>query len=270
MSSSVAPLLKSRRKDLGLSVREVLAKLHEHGIDVSDKTLYGWESGHRQPDADTFLVLCQIYEIGSLSNIQKVPSDLSDEAQRIAKSYEKLTDHGKGAVKAILGYEEKALAHHIQQEDEDGKIITMPTSKRNGYGFIEIRVYKQPAAAGLGNYLDEPDYRTEQYPPKVIPSKTDFGVIISGDSMEPKIHDGGTVFVQSMPAIDPGQIGIFILDGKAYCKKLAVDQDNRQIRLVSLNPNYHDILVGEDDSFRTLGRVLGQWTPGYQQDLFGW
>ena len=63
MSSSIAPLLKSKRKDLGLSVREVLAKLHEDGIDVSDKTLYGWESGHRQPDADTFLALCQIYKI---------------------------------------------------------------------------------------------------------------------------------------------------------------------------------------------------------------
>ena len=149
--------------------------------------------------------------------------------------------------------------------------ITLPTSKRNGHGFIEIKVYNQPAAAGLGNYLDEPDYRVEQYPPKVIPSKTDFGVIISGDSMEPKIHDGGTVFVRAMPAIDPGQIGIFVLDGKAFCKKLMVDQANRQIRLVSLNSQYEDIIVNEDsDTFRTLGRVLGQWTPGYKQDLLGW
>lgn len=204
-------------------------------------------------------------------NEKNAPPEFSDEAKKIAKDYDKLTDHGKGAVRAILGYEEKALAHHIQQEDEDGKIITLPTSKRNGHGFIEIKVYNQPAAAGLGNYLDEPDYRVEQYPPKVIPAKTDFGVIISGDSMEPKIHDGGTVFVRAMPAIDPGQIGIFVLDGKAFCKKLMVDQINRQIHLVSLNPEYEDIIVDEDsDAFRTLGRVLGQWTPGYKQDLFGW
>ena len=203
--------------------------------------------------------------------VKNAPSELSEEAKKIAKDFDKLTDHGKGAVRAILGYEEKALAHHIKQEDEDGIIITLPTSKRNGHGFIEIKVYNQPAAAGLGNYLDEPDYRVEQYPPKVIPSKTDFGVIISGDSMEPKIHDGGTVFVRAMPAIDPGQIGIFVLDGKAFCKKLMVDQINRQIHLVSLNPEYEDIIVDEDsDAFRTLGRVLGQWTPGYKQDLFGW
>lgn len=204
------------------------------------------------------------------TEIKKAPSELSEEAHKIAKSYENLTDHGKGAIKAILGYEEKALAHHVQQEDEDGKVITLPTSKRNGHGFIEIKVYEQPAAAGLGNYLDEPDFRVEQYPPKVIPQKADFGVIISGDSMEPKIHDGGTVFVQAMPAIDSGQIGIFVLDGKAYCKKLAVDYENREIKLVSLNPKYEDIHVGPFSAFKTLGRVLGQWTPGYKQDLLGW
>lgn len=146
----------------------------------------------------------------------------------------------------------------------------MPKARRSG-PMVQIKVYEQPAAAGLGNYLDEPAFHVEQYPTKVIPAGTDFGVIISGDSMEPKIHDGGTVFVQAMPAIDPGKIGIFVLNGKAYCKKLAVDQDNRQIRLVSLNPKYEDIIVDEDsDAFRTLGRVLGQWTRGYQQDLFGW
>lgn len=269
MSSSVAPLLKSKRRELGLSVREVLGKLHEHGIDVSDKTLYGWENGHRQPDADTFLALCGIYQIGSFSNIQKAPSDLSEEAHKIAESYERLTDHGKGAVRAILGYEETALVHCSQQEQAAGEALPFPKSRRSG-PMVQINVYDQPSAAGMGNYLDKPDFHVEQYPISVIPPKTDFGVIISGDSMEPKVHDGGTVFVRSTPSVEPGKIGIFILNGQAYCKKLAVDQDNRQIRLVSINPAYPDILVGEFDSFRTLGQVLGQWTPGYQQDMLGW
>lgn len=38
-------------------------------------------------------------------------SDISEEAYQIAKSYETLTEHGKGAVKAILEYEEKSLSH---------------------------------------------------------------------------------------------------------------------------------------------------------------
>ena len=135
---------------------------------------------------------------------------------------------------------------------------------------LQINVYNQPSAAGLGNYLDEPDFHIEQYPPSVIPDGTDFGIIISGDSMEPKIHNGGTVFVKSRLSIEPGNIGIFVLNGQAYCKRLMVDRENQQIRLVSLNPKYDDIIVGEFDELRTVGRVLGQWAPGYKQDLFGW
>lgn len=201
--------------------------------------------------------------------IKIAPSDLSEEAQKIAKSYEKLTDHGKGAVKAILGYEEKALSHYSKHEDDSGKIITMPKPKRSG-PMVELSVYDQPAAAGLGNYLDEPESHIEQYPPSVLPDGTDFGIVISGDSMESKIHNGGTVFVKAQLSIEPGKIGIFVLNGQAYCKKLMVDRENQQVRLVSLNPKYDDIIVGEFDELRTVGRVLGQWTPGYRQDLFGW
>lgn len=204
------------------------------------------------------------------TSMKKAPSDFSEEAQKIARSYDKMNAHGKGAVKAILSYEEKELSRYTQQEDSSGKVITLPKAKKNRNGFVEFKVYDQPSAAGLGNYLDEPDYHIEQYPEDVIPADADFGIIISGDSMEPKVHDGGTVFVQAMPSIESGKIGIFILNGTSYCKKLNVDRDNRQVRLVSINPEYEDIVVSEFDDLRTVGRVLGQWTPGKRQDLFGW
>lgn len=58
--------LKERRKQLGFSVKYVIQQLQGMGINISDKTLYGWENGHRQPDADTFLRLCKIYDISTL------------------------------------------------------------------------------------------------------------------------------------------------------------------------------------------------------------
>lgn len=193
---------------------------------------------------------------------KETPSDLPEEALKIAKDYTALSDHGKGAVKAILEFEIKdAAIKDVPVKVEVSPAPKMPKAKRNGYGFIEIRVYDQPAAAGLGNYLDDPDFHIEQYPADVIPSKTDFGILISGDSMEPKIHDGSTAFVQASLSINPGQIGIFILNGEAYCKKLAVDHEKRSIRLVSLNDKYDDIVIRTDDEFRTVGLVIGQWTP---------
>jgi len=263
--------LKAMKEESGLTTKEIALQ-----ANLPEPTLEKLFAGAtKDPKLTTLQKLVHFFghTLDDLDDTskpsKKAPSDLSEEAQKIAKSYEKLTDHGKGAVKAILGYEEKALSHYSKHEDDSGKIITMPKPKRSG-PMVELSVYDQPSAAGLGNYLDEPESHIEQYPPSVLPDGIDFGIVISGDSMEPKIHNGGTVFVKAQLSIEPGKIGIFVLNGQAYCKKLMVDRENQKVRLVSLNPKYDDIIVGEFDELRTVGRVLGQWTPGYRQDIFGW
>lgn len=251
-------------------------------LGISKGTVNNWIRGNNSPDVDMVPRICNALNIpisflyaptasepAETGRQQITPSDLSEEAKKIAKDYDNLDDHGKGAVKAILAYEGKAAPAEPRKEQEQPAVISYPKAKKN-HGIVQINVYDQPAAAGLGNYLDEPDYHIEQYPDAVIPPKADFGIIISGDSMEPKIHDGGTVFVQAAPVIDAGKIGIFILNGQAYCKKLVVDHGSRQVRLVSLNPKYADIVIAESDNLRTVGRVLGQWTKGQPQDIFGW
>ena len=131
--------------------------------------------------------------------------------------------------------------------------------RKRSDGFVDYRVYDQPAAAGLGNYLDDPAYHIEQYPANVVPDGADFGIRISGNSMSPDIPDGCTVFVQSRSSIEPGSIGIFLLNGEAYCKKLMVDREKGQIRLVSINKAYRDRIIEECDDFSTMGLVLGHW-----------
>ena len=277
LREAIRSSLERHIAESGYSQKEIAEKL-----GVSKSSITNWIKGKNSPDVELVLPICKLLNISVREfygepdtekphAIKCAPPEFSDEARKIARSYDRLTEHGKGAVRAILGYEEAFLSKDEPQEDPpSSNVAHLPTARRSG-PMVQIKVYDQPAAAGLGNYLDEPESHVEQYPTKVIPSKTDFGVIISGDSMEPKVHNGGTVFVRAMPAIDPGQIGIFVLDGKAYCKKLSVDHQKREIRLVSLNPKYEDIIVREDyDDFRTLGRVLGQWTPGFQQDPFGW
>ena len=83
MPSKISTILKSKRKSLKLSVREVIALLAENDISIADKTLYGWENGTRQPDADTFITLCKIYGINSFTTLEtyqtkKIPEELSD------------------------------------------------------------------------------------------------------------------------------------------------------------------------------------------------
>ena len=62
-NENIAKVLKKQRKLHNMSVKEVSKELEKRSIFVAEKTIYGWESGQSQPDADTFLILCDIYNI---------------------------------------------------------------------------------------------------------------------------------------------------------------------------------------------------------------
>ena len=191
------------------------------------------------------------------SDDMKIAPLYSSEAMEVAKTFDQLDGHGRGAVKAILDFEHASAVAEKRQSGTP-KRPELKVRKRSD-GFVDYRVYDQPAAAGLGNYLDDPAYHIEQYPANVVPDGADFGIRISGTSMSPDIPDGCTVFVQSRSSIEPGSIGIFLLNGEAYCKKLTVNREKGQIRLVSINKEYQDRIIEECDDFSTMGLVLGHW-----------
>lgn len=70
--SELSNKLREKRKKSGLKVPEVVAALKERGIDISDKTLYNWETGFRTPDADEFICLCEIYDVHSFSEFDEI------------------------------------------------------------------------------------------------------------------------------------------------------------------------------------------------------
>ena len=86
-----------------------------------------------------------------------------------------------------------------------------------------------------------------------IPVGVEFGIRISGDSMEPTINDGDIVFVKRQPGIELGEIGIFIYDGDAYCKKLVYRDNHYYLR--SVNGKYKDIPLSGDDIY-CVGKVV--------------
>lgn len=96
--------LKNMRLKLSLSIKQVVSELMKVGIDVSDKTIYGWESGHRKPDADTFIALCQIYGVERFPSIEANKNAISPEATEIARKYDVAPDHIKAIVKTALDY----------------------------------------------------------------------------------------------------------------------------------------------------------------------
>ncbi|MDR1702203.1 MAG: S24 family peptidase, partial [Sporomusaceae bacterium] len=171
------------------------------------------------------------------------------------KKYRALDEHGKKIIDFILNTEyERLLKLKTDFWQREKKSAAEPREEAET---VEMRVYWQPAAAGIGNYLtDDDSYDLLSFAVNEIPRQADFGVRISGDSMEPKIADGDIVWIKAAPQIENGEIGIFILDGNALCKKLHLDYERKKITLVSLNPNRADIEIHDDENLRTVGKVL--------------
>lgn len=287
--------IKKLRKALGLTQKEFGERL-----GVKPNTIGTYEIGRNEPIDAVVSLICQTFHVNEdwLKNgtgemflpksredeiTQAVERLLSGESSEFKRRFTLVLSNLKEEHWTLLEEKLREIVEARPVSEPEGKKISapqgaeenvaqpkamkMPRAKKHG-NMVEIRVYDQPAAAGLGNYLDDPDFHIEQYPEYILPSGTDFGILIDGDSMEPKIHNGYTVFVKAMPMIEPGQFGIFVLNGKSYCKKLVVDHSKRQTRLVSLNPKYEDIVIQEFDSFKTLGHVLGQWGFGSREDDF--
>lgn len=249
-------IINKLKKEKGLTNAQ-LAQMSGVTLSTLDKITAGINTN---PKLDTLQAICRALgcRLDDFDDapIKNAPSQ-RDEADEIADVYRKLDDHGKGAVKAILHFEHASVV--AEKRQLPAAIRPGIKARKRSDGFIDLNVYDQPSAAGLGNYLDDPTFHVEQYPANEVPEGTEFGVRISGSSMEPNIPDGSTVFVQSRSTIEPGKIGIFLLNGEARCKKLMVDRDRNQIRLVSFNSAFEDRVIEECDDFRTMALVLGWW-----------
>lgn len=165
--------------------------------------------------------------------------------------------HHVGVLYDRADEKDKLLTHTVLDKYEDtDKVVSISTKSKNPGMMMEFDVFDEPAAAGLGNYLSDPQCSREQFPSFMVPKGADFCIRISGDSMEPMVHDGSTVFVKHTSVVEPSKVGIFILNGASFCKQLIVDRKKQEVRLHSLNPIYDDIIIHPEDSLITIGQVL--------------
>ena len=135
----------------------------------------------------------------------------------------------------------------------NASILTLPTPME------EIAIYDLPASAGTGQFLDSQDFSMMEFPVDIIPRGTSFGVRVSGSSMLPTIQDGEVVFLKRQSFLEDGDIGVFILNGDAYCKRY---RSVGGVRLESDNhAAYPPLEVGESDDLRILGKVIGHVYP---------
>lgn len=188
--------------------------------------------------------------------IKNAPS-VSDEAMRLARDYDTaLDDRGRKMVRGLADLEIGYTAKRAEKEKAERKaeLIKHKEETADEIAVYVTTLYHQPVSAGNGENAAY-DYSETVQLKKMPPNGTSYIVPVQGDSMEPLFSDGDKVFVRAQIEIEPGQTGVFYMDGQMWIKELGDGV------LLSRNPKYPPRPMTDD--VRCQGLVLGVCDESY-------
>lgn len=228
--STLGERIQKARKNAGLKQLEL-----GHLLKESAATISNWERDLNKPDAEKLIRLCQVLNVppADLLNchVGADVQDLSLEEAKLVTTFRRLDPVAKKVVWAVVD---------VEAERESKR---MPESKI-------INIYPLSVSAGRGIDLVENFPEPILVPKTPLSERADFVLRVAGDSMEPEYSDGDLILVRQTPALDPGSLGVFGLNGEGYFKRLG------ETALISMNPAYNPIPLNE--SLITFGEVLGK------------
>lgn len=287
--NEIGMLLKRDRTAAKMSQGALSKALEDYGINLSPKTISGYENGVSEPNASLFLIMCEVLKIADpvdeyadlrnkdtaclnsegmarvreymnlLMNDPKYRTDF-DEAAAPSKSKQPVVSMKTTRKTASKSKSEKivSLETPVAAKKNSDKVVSIEKAaslakKSSARRAAVIRIFDNAVSAGTGDFLDSENYELKDVD-ETVPFGADFGVRVSGDSMMPRIHDGDIIYIRKQDTLENGDIGIFSLDGNAYVKKLKSSSDG--LFLISLNKKYSPIPVGEYSDFKIFGKAL--------------
>jgi len=218
-----------------LKVKGIKAVDLAEAAGVSKSAVSHWLAGDNSPNIEVLAKICIAYNV-KLSEMlnEKIEVSLGDKS--ILKKYHSLDEYGRRAVSELLDTE-------YERCTQESKVIDIS---------IDLPMSEYAASAGTGYWLDE-EYTTRVKVRDTPQSrKANIVIRVSGDSMEPMFSDGDKVLVKIQPDVEPGEIGIFIIDNEGFIKKKGEHE------LISINPIYDNIEIEEFTDYRCFGKVLGK------------
>ena len=103
--------LRQAREQVSMPVQDVINRLSELGIEISDKALYNYEKGHRTPDVDTLMALCRIYGIEDILGVfgynkeaPASPQGLSGDETELLRYYGLSSPDGQRLIRDFATY----------------------------------------------------------------------------------------------------------------------------------------------------------------------
>ena len=236
--------LKMYRENKNLTQEELA-----HLIGVAKSTISGYEKNSREPDVIKIKKLAAALNVSAddlLEIESKEKTILTKDDIQLIKKYRSLDSHGKEIIDNVLALELKRYEDFLRDVSKE------INSYKHETGIIQLPYFDLPVSAGTGEFLDNSFAETIDIPATPSAYKADFALRVSGDSMEPDYSNGDVLLVREQPAIEIGDLGIFILNGEGYFKEYGGDC------LISLNKAYDPIKILSDDSIYIKGKVIGK------------
>ena len=161
------------------------------------------------------------------------------------RKYAALDDFGRHMVDMVVDAETERV--QAQEKEAEAVVVDLGTIRRYLYGAAA-----GPDGMSVNDYEDIP--RTED-----MPRCADYCISISGDSMEPYLYDGQTVYVCRDRKVDIGEVGVWTYHDGTYIKQY--DRRKDGVYLLSANPDRESLNVRiANEALNELhyhGKVLG-------------
>ena len=195
-------------------------------LGVSKAAVSGYVRGEQMPRMDKIEVLAQHYGVTRGALLSEPEEDVVlpvSPTHPALAVYDSLNDAGQ---REFIRY-----GRFLTQQPS----YQVPKEQRK----VEyIKHYLVPAAAGYASPIEGEDYELLERDMDT-PLEADFSITIRGDSMEPYIRDGSTVYVQRDAPLREFDVGVFYVDGDVFCKQWCVDYRGT-LHLLSANPLRQD------------------------------
>jgi len=219
--------LKARRKELKMTQKDIADQL-----GITYQAYSAWERGVKKPSRE---------KVQQLEQILNVPKGYFTEIE-IVRIYNALSDEGKDQA---LGYIRNLV------KNEQCKNVVSVSEK-----LYEYHVYEK-MSAGIGSSVyNDQNYDTVYFNEELA---HDFASWISGDSMEPKYQNGSVALIRETGFDYDGAVYAVVCNSQTYIKR--VYREEQGLKLVSINPNYQDIILPYDEDPRIVGIIVGNFVP---------
>ena len=218
--------LKARRKELKMTQKDIADQL-----GISYQAFSAWERGVKEPSKE---------KVKQLEQILKVPKGYFTEIE-IVRLYNVLSNKCQNQV---LEYTRRLV------QEESRKIVTVSEN------LYEYHVYEKMSAGIGASVYDNRNYDTVYFNEELA---HDFASWVSGDSMEPKYHNGSVALICETGFDYDGAVYAVVWNSQTFIKKVYREEEG--LRLVSINKAYKDIYIPYDENPRIVGKIVGDFMP---------